>query len=118
MISKLNLDISKLTNIIQTVYVGAGDHNGTVLDMTVFDWGIPADITGMTASVEMRLSDGSALSIPCAITSPSKASATIDAQDLDGLQVYFAYLSIVDGDRAYSTERFEIVVVPGNTQGD
>ena len=116
MIAKLQLDISKITNFIQTVYVGAGDHNGTVLDMTVFDWGIPVDITGATASVEMRLSDGSALSVPCAITSPNRASATIDAQDLDGLQVYFAYLSIADGDRMYSTERFEIVTVPGNTQ--
>ena len=112
--AKLNLDISKLTDIVQTVYVGAGDHNGTTLDMAVFDWGIPADITDMTASVEMRLSDGSALSIPCTITSPNRANATIDAQDLDGLQVYFAYLAIVDGDRMYSTERFEIVTVPGN----
>lgn len=116
MTSKLNLDISKLTNIVQTVYVGAGDHNGTVLDMTVTDWGMPADLTGTTTSVEMRLSDGSALSVPCAITSPNRASATIDAQDFDGLQVYFAYLSIADGDRVYSTERFEVVTIPGNTQ--
>ena len=116
MITKLNLDISKLTDIAQTVYVGAGDHNGTTLDMAVFDWGIPADITGMTTSVEMRLSDGSALSVPCVITSPNRACATIDVRDFDGLQVYFAYLSITDGDRMYSTERFEIVTVPGNTQ--
>ena len=116
MTSKLNLDVSKLTDIVQTVYVGAGDHNGTTLDMAVFDWGIPADITGMTVSVEMRLSDGSALSVPCAVTSPSTARATIDVQDLNGMQVYFAYLSIADGDRMYSTERFEIVTVPGNTQ--
>lgn len=116
MTSKFNLDISKLTDFVQTVYVGAGDHNGTTLDMAVFDWGIPADITGMIASVEMRLSDGSALSIPCTITSPNKASATIDARDLDGLQVHFAYLAIADGDRMYSTERFEVVNVPGNTQ--
>lgn len=114
MTSKLNLDISKLTDIVQTVYVGAGDHNGTTLDMAVFDWGIPADITGMDASVEMRLSDGSALSIPCTITNQNRASATIDARDLDGSQVYFAYLSIADSDRMYSTERFEVVVVPGN----
>lgn len=114
--SKLNLDVSKITDIVQTVYVGRGDRNGTVLDMTVTDWGIPADLTGTTTSVEMRLSDGSALSIPCTITSPSTASATIDAQDFDGLHVYFAYLSIADGDRMYSTERFEVVTVPGNTQ--
>jgi hypothetical protein len=112
--AKLNLDVSKLTDIVQTVYVGAGDHNGTTLDVTVTDWGIPADLTGTTTSVEMRLSDGSALSVPCAIVAPNRASATIDAQDLDGLQVYFAYLAIVDGDRMYSTERFEIVTVPGN----
>lgn len=114
--SKLNLDVSKFTDISQTVYVGRGDRNGTVLAMTVTDWGIPADLTGMTANVEMRLSDGSTLSIPCTITSPNTARATIDARDLDGLQVYFAYLSIADNDRMYSTERFEIVTVPGNTQ--
>lgn len=118
MISKLNLDISKLTDFVPTVYVGAGDHNGTTLDIDILDWGIPADITGMTASVEIRLSDGSVLSVPCAVTSPNRASATIDARYLDGLQVHFAYLAIADGDRMYSTERFEIVVVPGNTQGD
>ena len=114
--SKLNLDVSKITDIVQTVYVGRGDRNGTVRDMTVTDWGIPADLTGMTANVEMRLSDGSALSIPCTITSPSTASATIDAQDLGGLHVYFAYLTIADGDRVYSTERFEVVVLDGDTR--
>ena len=115
--SKLKLDISKLTNVVQTVYVGCGDHNGTVLDMTVTDWGIPAELTGTTVRVEMRLSDGSALTIPCVVTSSNTATATIDARDLDGQHVRFAYAAIADGDRVYSTERFDVVIVPGNPQG-
>lgn len=116
MISRLRLDLGKMESYVQTVYVGRGDKNGTTLIVTVCDCGVQAAILGMTASVEMMLSDGSAITIPCTVTSQNVARATVNAQTIADRQVKFAYLSLSDGERVYSTERFNVVVLSGNAR--
>ncbi len=109
---RVTLDLCKDSGIVQEVRVGRGDVRGLTLVATIRDNGIPADLTGMTASLRMRVGSTS-VSVPCEV-SGSQVACVLDAHAIGGTDSDFAYVAIQDGDRAYSTERMRVVVVDGN----
>ncbi len=109
---RVTLDLCKDSGIVQEVRVGRGDVRGLTLVATIRDNGIPADLTGMTASLRMRVGSTS-VSVPCEV-SGSQIACVLDAHAIGGTGSDFAYVAIQDGDRAYSTERMRVVVVDGN----
>ena len=108
---RVTLDISKPTGVVQELRVGLGDRRGLRLVATIKDNGIAADLSGMSATLQMRVGSTS-LGLPCTV-SGSTVTCEVDAHVISG-GTDFAYIAIQDGDRAYSTERMRIVVVDGN----
>ena len=110
----MTLDLSKQFMATQTVYVGLGDRSGTTIVVTVNDNGTPADISDMDAMLCAR-TPGGPVTLPCTV-SGNQVSCTLDERRLAG-GAEFAYISLCDGQRAYSTERFCIMALSGDTRG-
>ena len=109
------LDVNKAVSPTQMVRIGQGDVAGTTIRAHIFDNGVAADLTGMTARFEMRL--------PNTTNYVRDASCTIGgnvityvvdeahAASVAGI-TDVAYFDILDGeDVIYSTERFSIDVL-------
>jgi len=94
----VRLDLTKLYAAKQTVYVGRGDRAGTTIRATVTEAGEALDMTDMAVALVLPLG-----SIPCEVDGCA-ATCTLGE---------FACLRIVDGENAYSTERFRIVTLSG-----
>lgn len=110
---RMTLDIGKQATGTRVVYVDAGDASGTTLRVSINDNGIPVDLYGMTASVEMRLVDGGMVTLPCT-TSGSDVICTLDESLIAGRVVGFAYVTLSGYERVYSTERFLVKTLSGN----
>ena len=108
---RVTLDVSKPTGFVPELRIGRGDRRGLTLVATIKDNGIPPDLYGTVATLRVRVGSSSA-SIPC-VVSGSTVTCEVDSHNV-GSSTDFAYISIQDGDRAYSTERMRIVVVDGN----
>lgn len=111
---RMTLDLSKQFMATQTVYIGLGDVDGTTIVVAVNDNGTPADISDMDAMLCAR-TPGGPVTLPCAV-SGNHVTCTLDERRLTG-SAEFAYISLCDGQQAYSTERFRIMVLDGNTRG-
>lgn len=108
---RVTLDLCKPTGIVPELRVGRGDRRGLRLVATIKDNGVAVNLSGMSATLQMRVG-GSTVDLPCTV-SGSTVTCEVDAHVIgDGTD--FAYIAIQDGDRAYSTERMCIVVVDGN----
>ena len=108
---RVTLDLSKPPGFVPELRVGRGDRRGLTLVATIRDNGVAADLTGMTATLKMRVG-ASTLGLSCTV-SGSTVTCEVDAHAIgDGTD--FAYIAIQDGDSAYSTERMRIAVVDGN----
>lgn len=108
---RVTLDLCKPTGIVPELRVGRGDRRGLMLVANIHDNGIAADLSGMTAMLQMRVGSTS-VDLPCTV-SGSTVTCEVDVQVIGG-DTDFAYIAIQDGDRVYSTERMRIVVVDGN----
>ena len=108
---RVALDLSKLTGVVPELRVGRGDRRGLTLVATVKDNGTDADLTGMTATLKIRVG-ATALDVPATVSGGS-VTCEVDAEGVGG-GTGFAYFAIQDGDRMYSTERMSVVVVDGN----
>lgn len=110
-VRNVTLDISKPTSVVHELRVGRGDRRGLTLRATIEDNGIMVDLSGMTATLQMRVG-GTSVDLPCTV-SGNTVTCEVDASMVGG-GTDFAYIAIQDGDRAYSTERMRITVVDGN----
>lgn len=103
---RISLDMAKKYSSKPTTYVGRGDVAGTTVVATVTESGVPVDMGGMDVSLRLPLGD-----VPCAVSGDT-ATVTIDETLVpDGTE--HAYLTLDDGDHAYSTQRFRIVTIAG-----
>jgi hypothetical protein len=109
----MTLDLSKQFVATQTVYLGLGDRNGTTIIATISDNGIPADISGMDATLCARTMDGT-IAFPCTV-SGNVVTCHLDERRFAS-SAEMAYISLSDGQQVYSTERFRIVALDGNTR--
>ena len=108
---RVTLDLCKPTGIVPELRVGLGDRRGLRLVATINDNGVAVDLSGMTATLQMRVGSTS-VNLPCT-ASGSTVTCEIDAHMVGG-GTDFACIAIQDGDRAYSTERMRITVIDGN----
>ena len=108
---RVTLDLSKPPGFVPELRIGRGDRRGLTLVATIKDNGAAVNLTGMTATLKMRVG-ASTVDLPCTV-SGSTVTCEVDAHAIGG-GTDFAYIAIQDGDRAYSTERMSIVVVDGN----
>ena len=102
----VRLDLTKLYAAKQTVYVGRGDRAGTTIRATVTEAGEALDMTDMAVALVLPLG-----SIPCEVDGCAATCTLGEELVPDGTE--FACLRIVDGENAYSTERFRIVTLSG-----
>lgn len=108
---RIALDLSKPTGFVPELRIGRGDRRGLTLVATIKDNGATTDLTGMTATLKMRVG-ATAIDLPCTV-SGSTVTCEVNAEGVDG-GTGFAYFAIQDGSSTYSTERMSIVVVDGN----
>lgn len=108
---RVTLDLCKPTGIVPELRVGLGDRRGLRLVATIKDNGVAVNLSGMSATLQMRMGSTS-IDLPCTV-SGSTVTCEVDAHVIGG-GTDFAYIAIQDGDRAYSTERMRVVVVDGN----
>ena len=113
---RLNLDMSKTPTYMQTVTIGQGDSRGTTVIATIYDNGMEANLSGMSARFCMRLpNDAGHVKDPSCTVSGSTITYTFDESKCavaDG-RTDIAYFEILDGDTVYSTSRFRVVVLHG-----
>lgn len=108
---RVTLDLSKPTGFVPELRIGRGDRRGLTLVATIKDNGATTDLTGMSATLKIRVG-ATALDVP-ATASGSTVTCEVNAEGVDG-GTGFAYVAIRDGRSTYSTERMSIVVVDGN----
>lgn len=109
---RVTLDLSKPTGFVPELRIGRGDRRGLTLVATIKDNGATTDLTGMSATLKIRVG-ATALDVP-ATASGSTVTCEVDAHAIDGAGAGIAYVAIHDGSSTYSTERMSIVVVDGS----
>lgn len=113
---RLNLDMSKTPTYMQTVTIGQGDSRGTTIIATIYDNGMAANLSGMSARFCMRLpNDAGHVKDPSCTVSGSTITYTFDESQcaIAHGRTDIAYFEIIDGDTIYSTSRFRVVVLRG-----
>lgn len=113
---RLNLDLSKTPTYVQTVTIGQGDSRGTTIVANIYDNGVAANLTGMSARFCMRLpNDGGHVKDASCTVSGSTITYTFDESKCAATygRTDIAYFEIIDGDTIYSTSRFKVVVLRG-----
>ena len=108
---RVTLDLSKPTEFVPELRIGRGDRRGLTLVATIKDNGVTTDLTGMSATLKIRVG-ATALDVP-ATASGSTVTCEVDAHAIGG-GTGIAYFAIHDGSSTYSTERMSIVVVDGS----
>ena len=113
-VQRVTLDIGKLSTRAQYIRMGEGDRNATTIEAHVRDGGVPVDLTGMAVTLEIMSGPTRLDVIACAVN-VDKVICHIDESRVT-VPDATAYVRIDDGPRVYSTDRFHIVTLPGNTE--
>ena len=112
---RLSLDLSKAPSHIQMVTIGQGDSRGTTIVASIYDNGMAANLSGMSARFCMRLPDDSGyVRDPACTVSGNTISYTFDEEHCAtaGGRTDNAYFEIEDQEGwVYSTSRFRVVVL-------
>jgi len=117
----IDLDISKSPTMPQHVRIGQGDSAGTTIVATIYDNGVAATLTGMSARFCMRLPGGMQYVRDSGCTvSGSNVTYVVDEEHCAAVkgrtdEAYFELLA--SGSVVYSTNRFTVQVLRGVTDG-
>lgn len=109
------LDIDKRTSPLNVIRIGQGDKGGTTIRAHVYDNGVTANLSGMTARFNMRLPDSAhyVRDLRCTV-SGNVITYVVDeskAASVPGV-THVAYFDILqDSNVIYSTERFTVDVL-------
>ena len=118
-IQSVSLDISKRPAIVQTLYLGQGDKNGTTLNASIYENGLAFSLTGKSAKFAMRSPKGAGYYEVDGTVSGNVATFAIDetyAATVAGT-TDCAYVEILEGDTIIaSTNRFRVVVLESATE--
>ena len=112
---RIALDVSKAATPAPVVRIGQGDASGTTIVATVYDNGVAADLSGMSAVFCMRLPNGrNYVRDPRCDVSGSTVTYVVDESHCAAVagSTDEAYLEILQGGSlVYSTQRFRVVVL-------
>ena len=117
----ISLDVSKEPAITPVLYLGQGDKNGTIIEATIYDNGVPLTLTNYSVRFEMRLPDHTSYyRSPNGTISGNVATIPIDetyAASVDG-QTCIAYVVVFSGSNTIcSTNRINIIVLESAEEG-
>ena len=117
----ISLDVSKEPAITPVLYLGQGDKNGTIIEATIYDNGVPLTLTNYSVRFEMRLPDHTSYyRSPNGTVSGNVATIPIDetyAASVDG-QTCIAYVVVFSGSNTIcSTNRINIIVLESAEEG-
>lgn len=119
-IQDVRLDIDKKTGVAQWVTIGQGDKGGTTIRATVFDNGVAAALTGMSARFELRMPNATYFEDTNCTISGNVITYVVDESHaaLYAVGENVAYFALYEGETAiYSTERFHVRVARAASDG-
>ena len=117
---ELNLDVSKQPAVVPVLYLGQGDKNGTTLQASIYDDGVPLSLSGKSVRFEMRAPGDSAYYEVNGTVSSNVATFAIDETYAAAIcgATDTAYVEVLQGTTVIcSTNRFRIVVLPNAQEG-
>ena len=112
---RIELDISKPDALTAAVTIGQGDKAGTTIIATIYDNGVLASLSGLSAQFECRLPDGRSYvrDANCTV-SGHEITYVMDEEHVASVAgaTDEAYFTILDGTQeVYSTNRFRLKVL-------
>ena len=120
-VQTIELELSKERALAQVVRIGQGDSDGTTIAATVYDGGVSAQLSGMSARFCMRLPDGThyVRDSDCSV-SGSQITYVVDEEHCASVhgKTEDAYFELVDGETVYSTSRFTVIVLRSAEDAD
>jgi len=110
----VELDVSKQPAVAPVLYIGQGDHNGTVLNVKMYDNGEQLDLTGMDVRFSMKAPNNLNYYTVDGTVDGNVATFTIDEEYAGGVsgKTEIAYVQVIDDDVTTSTNRMMIIVLP------
>lgn len=110
----VELDVSKQSAVAPVLYIGQGDHNGTVLNVKMYDNGEQLDLTGMDVRFSMKAPNNLNYYTVDGTVNGNVATFTIDEEYAGGVsgKTEIAYVQVIDGDVTTSTNRMVVFVLP------
>lgn len=114
-IQEITLDLSKQPSRSQLVRIGQGDSSGTTIVAAIYDNGVAATLTGMSARFCMRTPGGATYvrDSDCTV-SGNEITYVVDEEHCAAVagKTDFAYFEIVSGETVvYSTSRFRLEIL-------
>ena len=114
-VQDINLDVDKRVSPSNVIRIGQGDKGGTTIRAHIYDNGMAANLTGMTARFEMRLPDSAhyVRDANCTV-SDNVITYVVDESHVASVAgtTNMTYFDILQGTSViYSTERFTVDVL-------
>ena len=110
---RMALDVSKRPATAPVVRIRQGDRNGTVIDVAITDNGQPLDLTGLGATLAVKLPDGALYEVD------GDVSGSIAAFEIDETEAAaaigiseLAYVEVTGTDMVCSTQAFTLEILP------
>ncbi len=119
----LSLDVSKASAPKQSITIGQGDHNGTVLSIDIYDNGTALDVSGYTCYINIMLPDGNHFYRQSCTSGSETNNVTVTIDEERAASVLGitenAYITIESGtDVIASTDRFVVKILKSALEAD
>lgn len=119
-VHEINLDVSKQPAVTPVLHLGQGDKNGTTLQASIYDDGVPLSLSGKSVRFAMRSPNGQAYYEVNGTVSGNVATFQINEEYAAGIAgtTDVAYVEVLEGSTVVcSTNRFRVVILESAQEG-